>query len=283
MLRKFFFLVIALLGILPSAAQNYTVYSLTKGVQVESGGKTVAASEGMALKPSDMLIIPSGGTVAIHDKASGDIYTSVSTGRVSVTKLKIEATRSASNKAGNILTGVNARFGSSKGTSGGRVYVEKGMVNRSLAVYDPDGDNVEMNTATLSRYIAAQLAARVSDSLPVPVNYGPKGDSGLFFRLENSLEYPVYFNVLRLRGNEVEISPLGQPNGTYVVLPSQSLQREHLASLPADEAHIIVLTPCQYDLDAVIEEINSHLKSADPVVSEDAAACVLFLTPASEI
>lgn len=277
MKRMLFVLAVMAAGILSAAAQNYTIYSVTKGVKVETGGKTVAAEEGMALKPSDLFIIPAGGTVAIHDKTSGDIYTSVSTGKVSVTKLKIEATRSAANKAGNILSGVNARFGGPTGTSGGRVYVEKGMVNRSLTVYDPDGDNVEMEPATLARYIATQLLARNSDSMPVDVSFGATGDEGLFFRLENSLEYPVYFNVLRMKDREVEISPLGQPSGTYVVLPRQALQREHLSGIPEGEAHVIVLTPCQYELDAVIEQVNYHLRSDEPFTSEDTSACVLFL------
>lgn len=265
------------LGCLAGMAQNYTIYSATRGVEVETGGKTVAAKVGMPLKVNDILIIPKQGSVAVHDKNSGDIYTSVSTGRVSVTQMKIEATRTATSKAGNILSGVNARFGSRNGNSGARVYVEKGMVTRSLKVYDPDGDSVEMEPSMLARYIASRLAVHESDEMPVNIDFGPKGEGGKYFRLENTSEYPVYFNVVRLKDNEIEISALGQPNGTYVVLPGQAIQREHLSALPVDEAHIIVLTPCQYDLDTVISQINIHLGSGNPVTADDTSACVLFM------
>ena len=272
--------VLAVAGMATAVAQNYTVYKFTKGVQVETGGKTVAPTEGMALKPNDMLIIPQGGSVSIHDKASGDIYNSVSTGRVSVTKLKIEAARSAGSRSSNIMAGVNSRFGGG-GSGNGRVYVEKGMVNRSLAVYDPDGDTIEMAPEVLAAYIASHLLQNRSDALPLELAYGEKGDGGLYFRMENTLDYPVYFNVLKLSPSEaqqIEISPLGQPNGSYVLLPRQAIQREHLSALPEGERQVVILTPCQFELDTVIEHVNGFMQNPESNrQADDTAACVVFI------
>lgn len=267
---------------LTAAAQNYTVYSFSRGVQVESGGKTVAASEGMTVKPNDFIIIPKGGAVSIHDKASGNIYTSTSAGKISVTKLKIEATRTADSKTSSMISGMGARLGGSGSSSGVRVYSEKGMVNRSLSVYDPDGDDFEMDPETLARYVASRILNVKNDSVPLHLAWGPSGeDGGLGFRLDNTLRYPVYFNVLRLKTTpapEIEISSLGQPGGSYVVQPRQSIQREQFAPLPQDEKQIMIITPCQFDLDGVIERVNTIFRNGeDPVADESTPACVVFM------
>lgn len=274
---KLILLTIIITFVLSASAQNYSIYSKSKGVQVVTGGNTLEAKEGMPLKPNDLLIIPQGGTVAILDKISNNIFTSVSNGRISVAKLKIEAQRSATNKVGTILANVNTRFGGSGSKGGNRVYVEKGMINRSLAVFDSEGDTVAMEPSLLARYIASQILANKSDKMPVEIRFGEIGNNGLYFRLENTLEYPVYFNILRVNGSDVEISPLGHPYGTYIVLPNQVFQREHLTPIPDGEFHIIILTPCQYDLDTVIDEVNVHLKSNNPVITQDIGACLLFL------
>lgn len=262
------------------AAQNYTIYSFTKGVKVESAKKTTEVSKGMTVKPNDILIIPQGGTVSIHDKTSGDIYTSVSTGRLSVTKIKIDARRQSSSKIGTIMSGVNARFSGNGNSGNGRVYVEKGKVNRSLSLFDPEGDDVEMDPSLLAKSIAYHIANKKSDEFPVEISFGDGESNGLFFRIENTLDYPVYFNVLQTKGSanqEIEISPLGQPNGSYVLLPHQALQREHLVALPEESSQLIVLAPCQYDLDKVIDEVNNFLITAYSMEENETPACVLFL------
>lgn len=256
-------------------AQDYTVHSVSKGVQVERRGQTEALTQGMGLSANDIVIVPNGGSVSILEKRTNDIYTSVSPGRQSVAGLKIGAKRSASSNVSTLISGASGRF--MGGTSSGTVYKEKGMINRSLAVYDPDGDNVEMASGTLANYIASGILNRRSDGVPIPLKFGANEAGGLYFRIENTLDYPVYFNVLNVSRKGVEISPLGQPNGTYVVLPKQSLQREHLASLAEEDTHIIILTPCQFDLDAVVEEANGILRKGVAEPTEDISACIQFL------
>ena len=263
-------------------AQNLTIYTFSGAVKVKSISTTVNASKGLAVRPSDILIIPAGGSVSIHDKKSGDIYTSQSVGEITVAKLKFEASRSATSKSRTLLSSMSSnRFGNSA-TNAGRVYMEKGMVNRSLAIYDPDGDSIAMRPRVLAGYIAGRLLEEKSDDAPLALKFGCNEGGGLFFNLENTLEYPVYFNVLVVshsaEGKEIQISPLGQPNGSYVVLPRQTMHREHLDSLPFSENHFIVITPCQYDLDGVIEEVNKCLAAKeDRRPAEEIAASVVML------
>lgn len=277
-MKKILLMLTLLIG-LTLQAQTYSIYSHTKGVKVESGGKSVDATDGMPLKPNDMLVIPANGSVSVHDKNSGDIFTSVSTGKISVTKLKIEASRKAASKGESMLSGMKSRFGDGGAVGGSRVYKERGMVNRSLTAYDPEGDGIEMAPGILAAYIAGKVLNRKYDGVPLDLAYGEKGDGGLFFNLHNTLDYPVYFNVLKIaagEGNEVEISPLGQPNGTYVVLPRQAIRREHFDTLPVGETHVVVVTPCQFDLDAVIEQVNTLVRNPEAIEpAEEAAVCVV--------
>ena len=259
------------------SAQTYTVYSTTKGVKVESTGSSQQAVNGMSLKAGDILVIPEGGSISILDKKTNDIYTSVSTGRYSVTKLKIEASRSAASKVGTLVNGSVGRFPHS-GTSGARVYHEKGLINRALATYDPDGNMVEMDTTALAHYIVSRILQMQSDSIPVELTYGPKGEKGRFFRIENNMSHPIYFNVLNFKDGKVDIASLGQPNGSYVVLSGHALQREQSVPVDDNDVLLLVMTPCQYDLDAVIQNVNDCIQNPPSTIDNDnTPARVVFL------
>ena len=241
------------------AGAHYTLHSVSGDIKVESGGKTLAAKPGMTVKPIDFIIIPKGGKVEILNDVDKRIYTSITPGRFSVTKLMIDARGTASNNTANVASRMS--LGRKTGNDGKNVYVDKGMVRRSLAVYDPEGDMMEMDAVTLGQFVASRLLTGKYESdepSPVTLTKSHLDEGGLGFRLENTLQIPVYFNILRvIRGEKpsVEISQLGQPAGSYIVLPQQSISREHFPSVSADETHIIVMTNCQYDVDRVIEEI----------------------------
>lgn len=247
------------------SAQHYTVHRSTQGVTAQCGGKTTAVTKGMSLKASDILNIPEGGSVEILNAIDKRIYRSIRSGSISVTKLLVEARHSATDNLGNLTDHV--RFGKSSSGSGKHVYQEKGMVNRSLGVYDPQGGNVEMDPATLAAIIADGIARPENDVFPegLDVKTSANVPEGAWLSMVNSLDYPVYFNILTISGNpsQVEISPLGQPGGTYVLLKSQSIARAQQTPLPADQKSILVVTPCQFELDTVIDEINRILAAGD--------------------
>ncbi|MBD5223381.1 MAG: hypothetical protein HDS71_04935 [Bacteroidales bacterium] len=248
-----------------TAGAHYTLHSVSGDVKVESGGKTVSAAKGMTVKAIDYIIIPKGGKVEILNGLDKRIYTSITPGRISVTRLMIDARGAASDNAKNVASRMN--LGRKSPNDSKNVYVEKGMVRRSLAVYDPEGEMMEMDAETLGKYVAARLndtAGIATDTCPVNLTSTHLQDGGLAFKLENTLGFPVYFNVLRVKKGEkptVEISQLGQPAGSYVVLPRQTISREHFPTLDPAETHLVVITNCQYDVDKVIEEITKALEN----------------------
>lgn len=270
-MRKFILtLILSLLATLTVSA-HYTIHSLTKGVKVESGGAQKAAAKGMTLKATDYVIIPAGGEVEIHNALDKRIYRSTGTGKISVTRLMIEARKAAADNGKSVAS--RLRFGK-KGSSdnSSRVYVEKGMVRRSLATYDPEAENIQMDSRTLGRYLARRLRSAAgldATGMPVSLTHGKIDGSGLYFRAVNNIEFPVYFNILKIGNNgsnpapEVGISPLGQPDGSYVLLPGQAMTRENFADLPEGESHIIVMTHCRYDIDEVMDEIGKAMAEGD--------------------
>lgn len=115
-------------------AQNYTIHKVSAGVTLESGGKTVAAETGMTLRAVDCFNIPEGGVVEVLNSSDKRIYRSVRPGKVSVSRLLIEARESATDKIATLST--KTKIGARHASSGKRVYNEKGMVNRSICEVD---------------------------------------------------------------------------------------------------------------------------------------------------
>ncbi|MDE5808014.1 MAG: hypothetical protein K2H76_07830 [Muribaculaceae bacterium] len=254
-----------------TAWAHYTLHTVVGDVKVESAGKTAAATKGQAVKATDYIIIPQGGKVEILNDLDKRVYTSIKPGKISVTKLMIEARGLASDNGANVASRMSLGRKSPKGSE--KVYVEKGMVRRSLATYDPEGDMMEMDAETLGRYVASSIkdgSFSSGEGAPVSITSQRLPEGGIGFKMENTLQFPVYFNIIKLRKGDnsgVEISPLGQPAGSYVVLPSQTLSREHFPAISEDEVHLLVMANCQYDVDKVIEEIIKGLD--DPSLTKD--------------
>jgi len=143
-MRSFLTIILMAALALSAIAQHYTLHSATKGVTVNSGGKSVAATKGMQLKSTDYLIIPEGGTAEILNSVDKRIYKSVRPGKVSVTKLIIEARQSAADKLATVSGKIN--IGRERRLSGKRVYDEKGMVIRAVSVA---GEPAECPDSTL--------------------------------------------------------------------------------------------------------------------------------------
>lgn len=264
-------LILVLFSFLPLSA-HYRIHSVTEGVMLESAGKKSAATKGLAVKPSDNLIIPPGGKVEIYNDLDKRIYTSVSEGKTSVTRLMIDARSAASDNRGNVAS--RLRFGKKGANSDKRLYVEKGMVRRSLGVYDPEGEKIVADPSVMASYIASRLSASndsISDTMPAKTEHATLPDGGKMFKVMNTLEFPVYFNIVKIQRHSekvsVKISEMGQPAGIYVLLPDQTLERGHHHPLPSDEIHLMVMAHCQFDIDEMIEELEKALKNNYPGTS----------------
>lgn len=245
---------------------QYSVQSASNGVKIKSGMSQKAATAGTQLRGSDVLVIPAGGKVEVLNTANKKIFSSTTTGEVSVFDLVMSANKAAGNHAGTVARRLN--FGKAESKNQGKVFKETGMVRRSLAVYDPDGQSMEMDAVTLGRMLAAQIAGGDTihcNAFPVTFEHSKNTGIGLFFNVENTLDYPVYFNIVKVvPGAEptVEISRIGQPTGCYVLLPEQSMSRRHNPMVDAAERHILIMAPCQFDIDQVMDEMKQAMKQA---------------------
>lgn len=264
---------------------HYSIHSSTQGVIVESNGKTEPASKGKELKANDYIIVPDGGEVEIYNDLDKNIYKSLNSGKISVTRLMIEAKKTASDNSKNVASRLRLKKNSSSEIEGEKIYVEKGMVRRSLAVFDPEAENLQVDSKSLGRMIARYLSKKDSTGyrdVAVDVSKGAVDSTGVYFRIVNTLDFPVYFNVLKFddtpeNGNrKVEISKLGQPDGSYVLLPGQAITRESFTSIPADESHLLVVTHFRYDLDEVVDETGNAL-SGNMTNMEEQPSFPLFI------
>lgn len=270
-MRKLLFIILLVIALPVSA--RYTLYSVSSGVMLESGGKSTAAQNGMTVKPSDQLVIPKGGKVEIYNDLDKKIYTSVAEGKISVTRLLIDARSAASDNRGNVAS--RLRFGKSNDTGNQKLYVEKGMVKRSLGVFDPEGEKIVADPSLIAKFIVSRLADgndALQDALPIPTEHSVPEEGGITFDVRNTIGFPVYFNIVKIcrKGDRkaVRISEVGQPAGIYVLLPDQTLGRGHYHSIPDDELHLMVMTHCQFEIDEMIEELEKALR--DPVADNAA-------------
>lgn len=270
MLRQIITFITALL-VMSTSYGHYSIHSSTSGVMLESGGKSSEAKKGMEVKANDFLVIPDGGEVEIYNDLDKNIYKSINSGKISVTRLMIDAKKTASDNSKNVASRLRLAKGKASEEEGERIYVEKGMVRRSLAVFDPSAQNIQVDSKTLGQIIARYLNRKDTtgfNDVAVDVTNGTVDSTGVFFKVVNNLEFPVYFNVLKIDytpegdNRKVEISMLGQPDGSYVLLPGQAITRESLSSLPEDETHLLVVTHFRYDLDEVVDETGMALNES---------------------
>lgn len=259
-------LFIAIISATVTLHANYTLYSFTGNITITQAGKQVTPEKGMKVNASDQIDIPQGAKVEIYNSATKEIFSSSVAGKNSVMGIMLDARKQASKTAGAIND--RMRFSAGGGNPDTRLYTE-GLVKRSMQVYDPGAESLVVEPRALALHIANALLAPQtleSSAIPTPVAHSHLDGGGMQFRVENVLGFPVYLNVVKIRETSlgsVEISELGQPMGSYVVLPGQAIAREHFAGLDPAESHILVITHCRFDIDELIEHINTILSEND--------------------
>lgn len=236
---------------------RYTLYRHSGNVSVVRNGQRVSLKKDMELNALDLIKIGKGGSVEIFNDRNSRIYKSKEPGEHSVSRIITDAKGQASDHIGGIND--KMRFGKSNDDGKVRVYAAKGMVTHALDVFDPEGKDLQVDPLVLGRHIVASLADTASiDHSPFPalLKKEPAGESGIAFRVENPLSFPVYFNIIKVESpDSIRISELGQPTGCYVVLPGQTLSREQLSGFDSKALHLLVMTHCYFDIDKVIETV----------------------------
>lgn len=255
---------IALLVLLSHA--NYSVYSTSGKVTVIRAGKEIPAEKGMTLNASDQIDIASGAKVEIYNAKTQEIFASVKSGKNSVMGVMLDARKQASNTSGAINSRMKPLTGQVNPNS--RVYTE-GLVKRSMQTYDPGAESRIVDPRALALHIVKALRSSGDETAmttPAGLTRDKIGESGKMFRAENTQDFPVYFNIIKVNETSlgsIEISELGQPMGCYVLLPNQTITREHPDNLNMAESHILVMANYRFDIDELIEEGNKILSQGD--------------------
>lgn len=258
--RAVMFVFILATAALTSQAQ-YTLYKSVGTVGIERQGKPLEVTKGMKLSSQDVVTLGDDGEVEILNSIDSRIYTSVKPGRYTVLRITIDAEAHAKDNS-NAFKGLGVKREAKKA----EVYEDEGVVSRALVVYDPDNQNMEVDCRKMGISLLKRLgnpASEQADSALLKLKVGKPTADALTFEFYNEFDFPVYFNVLKIKDAEagaMDISELGQPIGSYVVQPRQSLMRSQAAGLPQGERHVLVMTHHYFDIDKLllnIEELKS--------------------------
>lgn len=279
-MKKLFLIMLTALLPMFAAQAKYTIHSAKGDIRMERNGQVSMVVEGMEVNATDNIIIGQDAKVEILNSVNSKIFTSTRAGKFNVTRIIIDAQIKANDHAANVGSDLKmTRLGVSKGKN--PMWVQKGKVTRTMEQYDPTAEKMEADPTHLGNWIAAAAKSGQSKPMPVSVTHSTSGESGLTFRLENTLDFPVYFNVIKIDGDSIataSISELGQPMGSYVVLPGQAISREQFAGLKSSNRHILVMTPYYFDIDQLIPKIReAATETGLNVSSDDTAAYVLTL------
>lgn len=281
-------LTLALVAIFLPAAATYIVHSLTGNVKISSSGKVSAAAKGDKLKASDLLSIPQGGSIEIRDDSDNKIYSSLKPGNLSVSMLISQSKAKAADNSANINSRLKFAERGKKATPGSRVYREKGMVTRSLNLFDSIASDIEIDPDALAQLIANTVyfgnvngdsilnfsTLHLDAEPPAPT----KPEIG--FKLNNPLSTPVYFNVLRFSGvkeRNADISPLGQPGGTYVLPAGQTMWRTQTGNFPYGEKHLLIGCHYSFDIDALIESLKKIINDDTLIINDPDPTLPVFI------
>lgn len=248
-----------------TASANYTLYSFSGNISLRQGGSEITPVKGMKVGAADEITIGPGGSVEIYNAATKEIFRSVGEGKTSVMGIMLDARK----QSGNSMGAINDRWTMSKngGSGNNRLYTE-GMVKRSFNVYDPAAENKEIDSHQLALHLYNAIKTSSGKDLtksPTEITSDRPALDGLNFSVSNTLTHPVYLNVIKIDETSlgsVELSELGQPMSSYVILPGQTISRGQVHGLRNTDSHFIILTYCRFDIDNLIEDINSLLKNA---------------------
>lgn len=271
MTRTYALILALVMGLLPAMA-HYSVKKVSGHVQLKSGATTVAATPGMQIKAADLIIIGSDSSIDILDSIDSQIYTANTPGQVTVTRIMFDAKKKARSNAGTVHDKI--RMGKSADHGDGVVFVDKGKVTRALASYDPEAGDVQVDVDMLSRKIYGVLSGSLDEiaglETSVVVRDKRTDNNGLRFMVENTLSFPVYFNLLKLSGDgrgAIAVSELGQPVGSYVLQPDQSIAREQNTGIDAGERHLLIMTNYYFEIDELLTKINELISAGAEVDS----------------
>lgn len=238
---------------------QYSLHDFKGDVKVIQKNVKVPATKGMSLKAPDYIVIPQGAWVQIFTTMGSKIYKSTEHGTFKVTDIIFNAGRDAKDHGRNINRGM-ALGGKRKKDN--PIYVDKGIVMRSLAVFDPDAQNLTVDPEIMAQVVINTMVNNTRDELPMPI-ITEINDTTLSFNVANSLNFHIYFNILKIDESErvASVSRLGLPIGTYVLPPNNTMTRTCIPDKTNGVHNIIVMTFFPYNTNDLIENLNRLLRT----------------------
>lgn len=260
--RRLSVLLVIILTASIAVPAQYTLYKSIGDVTIERQGKPLEVVKGMKLSSQDVINLGRDGEVEILNSIDSRIYTSVKPGSYTVLRITIDAEAHAKDNT-NAFKGLGIKREAKKT----EVYEDEGVVSRALVVYDPDNQNMEVDCRKMGISLLSRLGSGCpsqGDNSLLKLKVDQPSADALAFEFHNEFDFPVYFNVLKIKDAEagaMDISELGQPIGCYVVQPRQSLMRSQMDGLPQGERHVLVMTHHYFDIDKLLLNID-ELKSS---------------------
>ena len=242
------------------ATAQYSIHSCSGDVKIKKGMRLIPAEKGVTVSPADILELAEGAEIEIFNATNSQTYKCGKPGQTSVSGIIISATTLSADKGKSIRDN-----------------------KRSMATYDPEARNIEVDPRQLSFCVINALrnpGSMQGNECPADFSHAPTPGGGLGFTVGNTMASPIYFNVLKVKDASIagiSISELGQPSGSYVLLPSQTISREQLTPLPTDERHILIMTHFHFDIDKLIEQIESITKSNEAGIPD--SSLKVYLSP----
>ncbi|MDE5840294.1 MAG: hypothetical protein K2H49_05180 [Muribaculaceae bacterium] len=209
------------------ASAALKIYKVKGDVTIKNKAKkTVKAQRRADVQPSDILTVPAGGGVDILDSSTHRIYSSVTTGSMSVKTLidKAEA------HAADITRNINRKVVAAVAENGGQKHTGYDVIG--MAIHETDAIayphvSLPEGTSYLS-YLLANATDPDSDHQSYialsmqPVADGENNEDGAFnFAVRNSMRQPLYFNIMEKReGDEITLyfpqNPIAAPKSETV-------------------------------------------------------------------
>lgn len=237
------------------------IYKVKGNVTVKNKAKTVKATRRATVSAADMLNIPAGASVDILDSESHRIYSSISTGKMTVKSLIEKAESNAANITRNINKKVMAAMADNAGDKRTGYDVIGMAIHETDAIAHPpvvlpDGvsylsyllDSAKDPDSTHQSYISLRTLSVAGEDVDFETPFN--------FVLHNSMRQPLYFNIIG-KDDKDHFSLLFPQNP--IAAPKTETIAEEYCYLPGDESQAYVAIAS--DVDFSVEDVKRLLEA----------------------
>lgn len=237
------------------------IYKVKGNVTVKNKAKTIKATRRANVRASDLLYIPAGGRIDILDSESHRIYSSISTGKMTVKSLIEKAESNAANITRNINKKVMAAMADNAGEK------RKGYDVIGMAIHETDAiahppvvlpegvsylsyllDSAKDPDSTHQSYISLKTLSVAGEDVDFETPFN--------FVLHNSMRQPLYFNIIG-KDDKDNFSLLFPQNP--IAAPKTETIAEEYCYLPGDESQAYVAIAS--DVDFSVEDVKRLLEA----------------------